>query len=73
MKRNLDLGERNQCVYKCAQEFTKETSKMMITFAHVFNCAFYYARHKLSAQGFIYKVRKLTLWRVFSTQLSVSP
>lgn len=45
MKRNLDLGERNQCVYKCAQEFTKETSKMMITFAHVFNCAFYYARH----------------------------
>ena len=55
MKRNLDLGERNQCVCKCAQEFTKETSKMMITFAHVFNCAFYYARHKLSAQGFIYK------------------
>ena len=33
----------------------------MITFAHVFNCAFYYARHRLSTQGFIYKVRKLTL------------
>ena len=33
----------------------------MITFAHVFNCAFCYARYKLSAQGFICKVRKLTL------------
>lgn len=36
MKRNLDLGQE-LCVYKCAQEFTKETSKIMITFARVFN------------------------------------